>query len=162
MAQRVVAQRRDIARSIRDAQYLAIAVIGGCLDGCSDIGVRIFHAAAVLPRPVPHTVIDAVSVRVPQPVAIDAGLLGQTVQRGQLLAWAGNTGPGGKRGAGGPNTHLHIFFCRRDPTNDEWYFFDPYGVYSLPGCYAANVTDATTGPCVRYPIAWKFGKPQYP
>jgi Polyglycine hydrolase-like, structural repeat len=89
-------------------------------------------------------------------------ILNQQVARGAFLGWCGNTGPGGKKGLGGPNTHLHIFFCRRDPTNDEWYFFDPYGVYSLPGCYAANVTDATTGPCVRYPIAWKFGKPQYP
>ncbi|MDQ4132449.1 MAG: hypothetical protein M3179_04395 [Actinomycetota bacterium] len=89
-------------------------------------------------------------------------LLNQQVARGQFIGWCGNTGPGGKRGLGGPNTHLHIFFCRRDPTNNEWYFFDPYGVYSLPGCYAAGITDATTGPCVRYPVAWKFGKPQYP
>lgn len=86
----------------------------------------------------------------------------QHVARGDVLAWAGNTGPGGKRGGGTPNTHLHIFFCRRDLTNDEWYFFDPYGLYALPDCYAANVTDATSGPCVRYPIAWRNGRPQYP
>jgi hypothetical protein len=87
---------------------------------------------------------------------------GQQVARGAFLGWCGNTGPGGKRGAGGPNTHLHIFWARRDPSNNEWYFFDPYGVYALPDCYAAGVTDATTGPCVRYPVAWKDGKPQYP
>jgi hypothetical protein len=87
---------------------------------------------------------------------------GQQVARGQVLARAGNTGPGGKRGSGGPNTHLHIFFARRDRTNDEWYLFDPYGVYALPDCYAAGVTDATSGPCVRYPVAWQGGRPQYP
>jgi Bacterial tandem repeat domain 1 len=86
----------------------------------------------------------------------------QQVARGAFLAWAGNTGPGGKRGTGGPNTHLHIFFCRRDPTNNEWYFFDPYGVYAMPNCYAAGVTAATTGACVRYPVAWWRGRPQYP
>jgi hypothetical protein len=86
----------------------------------------------------------------------------QIVSRGTFLGWAGNTGPGGKRGLGGSNTHLHMFFTRRDPSNNHWYFFDPYGVYSVPGCYAAGVTDATTGPCVRYPVAWKDGKPQYP
>lgn len=87
---------------------------------------------------------------------------GQQVARGAFLGWCGNAGPGGKREAGGPNTHLHIFWARRDPSNNEWYFFDPYGVYALPDCYAAGVTDATTGPCVRYPVAWKDGKPQYP
>ena len=90
------------------------------------------------------------------PVAV-----GDTVQRGEQIAWAGNTGPGGKRGAGGPNTHLHIFWTVRDD-DGEFYFFDPYGVYSLPDKYAAGVTDATTGPCVRYPVAWQGGRPQYP
>ncbi len=94
--------------------------------------------------------------------AIDTGLLGQQVTRGQFLAWAGNTGPGGKRGSGGPNTHLHIFWARRDPTNNEWYLFDPYGIYATPDCYPAGVTDALTGPCVRYANAWQGGKPSYP
>ena len=89
-------------------------------------------------------------------------LLGKTVKAGQFLAWAGNTGPGGKRGAGGPNTHLHIFFARRDPSNNEWYFFDPYGIYGPPDCYSASVTGALGGFCVRYPVAWKGGRPQYP
>ncbi|SFR93573.1 Peptidase family M23 [Microbacterium sp. cf046] len=84
-----------------------------------------------------------------------------TVTRGQTIAWAGNTGPGGKKGSGGPNTHLHIFWTRRD-TDGEYYFFDPYGIYSIPENYAAGVTDATTGPCVRYPVAWEGGRPQYP
>ena len=87
--------------------------------------------------------------------------VGQQVTRGQMLAWAGNTGPGGKRGSGGPNTHLHIFWCRRD-TDGQFYFIDPYGVYAKPDSYAAGVTDATTGPCVRYPVAWNGGRPQYP
>ncbi|WP_377643524.1 M23 family metallopeptidase [Oryzobacter terrae] len=87
--------------------------------------------------------------------------VGDTVQRGQQIGWAGNTGPGGKRGAGGPNTHLHIFWTVRDD-DGRFYFFDPYGVYSLPDRYAAGTTDATTGPCVRYPVAWQDGRPQYP
>jgi hypothetical protein len=87
--------------------------------------------------------------------------VGQQVSRGQHIAWAGNTGPGGKRGSGGPNTHLHIFWTRRD-TDGQFYFYDPYGVYSTPGNYAAGVTDATTGPCVRYPVGWQGGKPKYP
>jgi murein DD-endopeptidase MepM/ murein hydrolase activator NlpD len=87
--------------------------------------------------------------------------VGDRVQRGQQVAWCGNTGPGGKRGSGGPNTHLHIFWCRRD-ADGRWYFFDPYGVYSTPDHYAAGVTAATTGPCVRYPVAWNGGRPQYP
>lgn len=93
---------------------------------------------------------------------IDAGLLGQRVERGQFLAWAGNTGPGGKRGAGGANTHLHIFFARRDPQNNEWYFFDPYGIYGSQSCYPSAVTGKPTGSCVRYPVAWKNGAPAYP
>ena len=93
---------------------------------------------------------------------IDLTLLGKHVTAGQFLAWAGNTGPGGKRGSGGPNTHLHIFWARRDPTDNEWYFFDPYGIYALPTCYPAGVTGAITTPCARYPVAWKGGKPQYP
>ena len=36
---------------------------------------------------------------------------------------------------GGVNTHLHIFFARRDPTDNEWYFIDPYGIYASGGCY---------------------------
>ncbi|HKH92751.1 MAG TPA: hypothetical protein VKA54_13175 [Gemmatimonadaceae bacterium] len=88
--------------------------------------------------------------------------VGQTVTRGQQVGWCGNTGPGGKKGAGGPNTHLHIFFARRDRTNDEWYFFDPYGIYALPTCYPAAVTGALGGPCVRYPSAWRNGRPEYP
>jgi len=93
---------------------------------------------------------------------IDGNLLGSQVAAGAPLAWAGETGPGGKKGTGGTNTHLHIFWTRRDPSNNNWYFFDPYGIYSLPTCYAPGTTDAITTPCARYPIAWKGGRPQYP
>jgi len=102
---------------------------------------------------------------------IDHSLLGKQVAQGSMLAWAGNTAPGGcgctsdQSGwtwGAGSNTHLHIFFCRRDLTNNEWYFIDPYGIYGPPSCYPANVTDSITTPCARYPIAWKGGKPQYP
>jgi hypothetical protein len=46
------------------------------------------------------------------------------------VADAGDTGPGGKRGAGtgATNIHLHVFFARKDPSDDKWYFFDPYGI----------------------------------
>ena len=86
---------------------------------------------------------------------------GQTVFRGQFLAWAGQTGPGGNRGTS-LNTHLHIFFARRDPVNDRWYFFDPYGIYGLPSCYPSGTTDPIATDCVRYPIAWEAGAPGYP
>lgn len=93
--------------------------------------------------------------------AIDMSLLGKSVTRGQALAWTGNTGPGGKRDSGtGANTHLHIFWARRDATDKKWYFFDPYGIYAGPACYPAGLTDAVKG--ARYPIVWKDGKPQYP
>jgi hypothetical protein len=61
---------------------------------------------------------------------------------------------------GGVNTHPHIFFARRDPTNNEWYFIDPYGIYASGGCYPALNTAINT-PCARYPAAWKGGKAQY-
>ncbi len=102
---------------------------------------------------------------------IDMNLLGKNVLAGDHLAWAGNTGPGGcgctnddpnwKWGKG-TNTHLHLFCAHRDPTDNEWYFVDPYGIYAPPNCYPANLTDPITTACARYPIAWKGGKPQYP
>ncbi len=97
---------------------------------------------------------------------IDMSLLGKVLPVGAPLAWAGCTGPGGCGCTGGPrntaNTHLHIFFAHRDPSDNEWYFIDPYGIYGPPSCYPANLTDPITTPCARYPIAWKGGKPQYP
>ena len=57
--------------------------------------------------------------------------------------------------------HLHIFFARKDPTNNEWYLIDPYGIYGPPDCYPANFSDPISG-CARYPITWKGGKPQHP
>jgi murein DD-endopeptidase MepM/ murein hydrolase activator NlpD len=102
-----------------------------------------------------------------QAQAIDAHLVNKHVQAGDHLAWAGCTGPGGCGCTGGarssPNTHLHIFFAHRDPADNNWYFIDPYGIYSYPdGCYPSGVTDAGSGPCVRYSVAWKGGHPQYP
>jgi hypothetical protein len=98
---------------------------------------------------------------------IDPNLQGKTVAAGQHLAWAGCTGPGGCGCTTGarqrPNTHLHVFWCRRDPADGNWYFIDPYGVYSYPAAgYPPGVTDAATGSCVRYSVAWKGGRPQYP
>ena len=101
--------------------------------------------------------------------------VGSTVARGGLLAHAGSTGPGGcgcipkdpataaiGDGGTGPNTHLHIFFAKRDPTDSLWYFFDPYGMYAPAECYPAGMTDALPAACARYPVAWKDGKPQLP
>jgi hypothetical protein len=99
--------------------------------------------------------------------AIDPGLVGRVVAAGDHLAWAGCTGPGGCGCTGGlpghPNTHLHIFFAHRDPSDHNWYFIDPYGVYSYPAAgYPSGVTDQAAGACVRYSVAWKGGRPQYP
>lgn len=90
--------------------------------------------------------------------------VGSTVTRGQHLAWAGCTGPGGcgYSAPTRPNTHLHIFFTRRDPTNNTWYFIDPYGIYASPACYPGPVNAVATGACVRYGVAWKDSVPQYP
>jgi hypothetical protein len=89
---------------------------------------------------------------------IDMSLLGKVLAAGAPLAWAGCTGPGGCGCTAGPrnsaNTHLHIFFAHRDPSDNEWYFIDPYGIYGPPSCYPANLTDAIVTPCARYPIAW--------
>ncbi len=89
---------------------------------------------------------------------------GDTVTRGQMIAWAGETGPGGNRNAEGKvNTHLHIFFARRDASGDNrWYFIDPYGIYGKPDCYPKGMFDAVNTPCARYPVMWKDGKPQSP
>jgi Peptidase family M23/Bacterial tandem repeat domain 1 len=88
---------------------------------------------------------------------------GQHVTAGQFLAWAGDTGRGGNgNGNATPNTHLHIFFTHRDPSNTQFYFFDPYGIFAQQKCYPSGTTDAVGGVCARYPNAWKGGRPQYP
>jgi len=87
----------------------------------------------------------------------------QQVTAGQVLSWAGDTGPGGNgNGNATTNTHLHLFTTHRDPSNNQFYFIDPYGIYAMPNCYPAGNTDAIGGVCARYPNAWKGGKPQYP
>jgi Bacterial tandem repeat domain 1 len=94
---------------------------------------------------------------------LDKSLVGKQVSAGQMIAWAGQTGPGGGHDPnGGVNTHLHVFFAHRDPADKLWYLFDPFGIYATPNCYPAGITDSLTGPCVRYPVAWKGGKPQFP
>jgi len=93
---------------------------------------------------------------------IDHDLLGKHVAAGQFLGFAGDTGPGGKRGPGDPNTHLHVFFAHRDPTDQRWYLFDPYGIYGPPACYPPRLTDPIAGPCARYPVAWAGGRPRFP
>lgn len=87
---------------------------------------------------------------------IDESLLNKTVAAGQTIAWAGRTGPGGSAGI-----HLHIFFAKRDPADNRWYFFDPYGIYAYGSCYPSTVDGAITSPCARYPTSWKNGQPGY-
>ena len=95
---------------------------------------------------------------------INMSLLGKTLNRGDVLAHAGDTGPGGKRGAGtgAPNVHLHIFFARKDPSASKWYFFDPYGIYSQRSCYPNTFADPIVHPNAEYGIAWRNGLPQMP
>jgi hypothetical protein len=101
---------------------------------------------------------------------IDPNIVGKTVAAGAQIAHAGCTGPGGCgctndsdpswKWGGSPNNHLHIFFCRRDPTDNEWYFVDPYGIYSSGSCYP-GVNNPITSACARYPKLWKGGKAQF-
>ena len=96
---------------------------------------------------------------------IDQSLLNTTVTAGQVIGWAGSTGPGGcgcTDGTTNTNTHLHIFFAYKDSADKNWYFFDPYGIYSEPYCYPTGVNEKINGQCSRYPVAWKNGNPQYP
>ncbi len=96
---------------------------------------------------------------------IDMNLIGKTVKAGDVLGWAGDTGPGGcgcMSGGDGPNTHLHLFFAHRDPSDNLWYFFDPYGIYGTPDCYPSTVDGAINTACSRYPVSWKGGKPSKP
>jgi murein DD-endopeptidase MepM/ murein hydrolase activator NlpD len=95
----------------------------------------------------------------------NTSLVGKTVKAGDVLGWAGDTGPGGcgcMNGGSGPNTHLHLFFAHRDPTDNRWYFFDPYGIYGTPDCYPSNVDSSISTACSRYPVSWKGGKPSAP
>jgi len=62
---------------------------------------------------------------------------------------------------GGVNKHLPLFCARRDPTDNKWYFIDPYGIYASGSCYPSFNTPVNS-PCARYPVMWKGGKAQYP
>jgi len=94
----------------------------------------------------------------------------QEVDRGDLLGWAGNTGPGGiilsidekNIEDTGRNIHLHITFAKRDPVDDQWYIIDPYGIYSKRDCYPSELDDPINTPCSRYQVFWKGGVAQYP
>lgn len=89
--------------------------------------------------------------------------VGQQVTAGQVLGWAGDTGPGGNgNNNANTNVHLHIFFTHRDSTNNQFYFFDPYGIFAEQKCYPSGITNAIGGVCARYANAWKGGRPQYP
>ena len=99
---------------------------------------------------------------------LDFGLIGAQVSRGQIIGQAGLTGAGGCgclstswMAGGGPNTHLHIFFARRDPTDGRWYVIDPYGIYAQQACYPPYGTDITAY-CPRYPSAWIGNKASLP
>ena len=69
----------------------------------------------------------------------------------------------GRAGRAGRAKHApsHLL-ARRDPADNQWYFFDPYGIYSRPEQYPAGITDDIPKACLRYPVAWKGGRPQYP
>jgi hypothetical protein len=101
---------------------------------------------------------------------IDTSLLNKHVAAGAVIAHAGCTGPGGcgctddsdkYKWGGGVNTHLHVFYARKDPVDNQWYFIDPYGIYSSGGCYPGFNTPINT-PCARYPVMWKGHMAQYP
>jgi Bacterial tandem repeat domain 1 len=89
---------------------------------------------------------------------LDMALLGKTVRTGDVLGWAGETGSDGDKD---PNPHLYIFFAHRDPGANQWFLFDPHGIYGAPECYPAAVDGPVNTPCARYPSAWKGGKPGY-
>lgn len=101
---------------------------------------------------------------------LDGGLVGRVVNAGDQLGWAGATGPGGQKEVRPRNTHLHVFFARKKvvpataaaPGSTSWYLFDPYGIYGQSHCYPTGVTERPSGYCVRLPVAWKDGRPQYP
>lgn len=99
---------------------------------------------------------------------LDFTLLGQRITRGRVIGKAGLTGPGGSgamkagwKQTDGPNTHLHFFVARRDPTDGDWYFLDPYGIYAKRDCYPPYGTDIGAF-CARYPSLWLGNKASFP
>jgi hypothetical protein len=103
---------------------------------------------------------------------LDPTLLGRSLQRGQLLGHAGQTGPGGcacTRASdasytwdGAAGTQLHVFYARRDHIDHNWYLVDPYGIYAAPACYPEALASPVDTDCARYPVSWLGHRPQYP
>jgi murein DD-endopeptidase MepM/ murein hydrolase activator NlpD len=94
--------------------------------------------------------------------ALDMTLLGKTVRTGDVLGWAGETGSNGcANGDKDSCPCLYVFFAHRDPAANQWFLFDPHGIYGAPECYPAAVDGPVNTPCARYPSAWKGGKPGY-
>jgi hypothetical protein len=101
-----------------------------------------------------------------------ASLVGASVQRGQLLGQAGQTGPAGcgcivedeasHVWDGAASAQLHVLYARRDVYDSAWYLFDPYGIYAAPGCYPASTRAASDSGCARYPSSWLGKRPQVP
>ena len=88
---------------------------------------------------------------------LDAGPLGHRAPRRSrsrsasrsraASSWPGPATPDRAASAGraGPTPTCTSSGAGATPTDGRWYLFDPYGVYAEPGCYAAGVTEATTG-----------------
>ena len=64
--------------------------------------------------------------------------------------------------SGAPNTHLHIFWVRRDPCEWPLVLFRPVRHLCSPRALPPGITDSVPTGCLRYPVAWKGGGPQYP
>jgi SpoVK/Ycf46/Vps4 family AAA+-type ATPase len=61
-----------------------------------------------------------------------------------------------------PNTHLHLFTAYKDPSNGQWYFTDPWGVYAAPDCYPDKDTDAVNLECEWFTSSFKKGRASHP
>jgi hypothetical protein len=94
-----------------------------------------------------------------------AGLLDTDVKGGAQLGWAGSSAPGscgceGDTQPTQPNVHLHLFTAYKDAA--QWYFTDPWGIYSTPDCYPAKDTDAVNLDCEWFESSFKKGRASYP
>ncbi len=93
-------------------------------------------------------------------------LVDKDVKAGDHLGWSGCSAPGSCGCMSGmpsaPNTHLHLFTAYKDPSNGQWYFTDPWGVYSTPDCYPAKDTDAVNLECEWFMSSFKKGRAEHP